>query len=448
MALNGDLSPGYGFVIVTLLLLLNGFFVAAEFAVVKVRASRLDALACEGRRRAKFARSIVDRLDAYLSACRLGITLASLGLGWVGGPAIASMLRPLFAHLAFSEAMAHTVSFILAFSLIALFHILLGQHIPKTLAVCKSEQMTLWAAAPLVFFYRLTYPFLWMLNGASNALLRLTGASAETGRQSAHTEEEIRIFMKESHENGLIDPTELALFDNIFEFTETSAREIMIPRTEMECLYANRSYKENKQIALRSMRTRYPVCDPDKDNVIGFVHIKDLLKTDREPSDIRSILRPITTVPETMPISTLLKLMQRRRTQMALLIDEYGGTSGLVTLEDIMEEIVGEIQDEFDAEQRPRIEKKDEHSYSIDGRLLIEEVNGFFGLDIESGDYDTIGGWMYSQIEIPPVKNQKVRYRELAEFTIEETDHMRIVRLTVRKIRPETAGMPERAEAR
>ena len=442
-----NLSPWSSFLIVFILVLVNGFFVAAEFAMVKVRASRLDALAREGRRQAKFAKSIVDRLDAYLSACRLGITLASLGLGWVGGPAIAALLRPLFAQLAFSEVMAHTVSFVLAFSFITILHIILGEQAPKTFAVRKSEQVTLWAAAPLVFFYRLMYPFIWMLDGASNALLRLAGASAETGRQSAHTEEEIRIFMKESHESGLIDPTELALFDNIFEFTGTSAREIMIPRTEMECLYANRSYRENKQIALRSMRTRYPVCDPDKDNVIGFVHIKDLLKMDREPSDIRSILRPITTVPESMPISTLLKLMQRRRTQMALLIDEYGGTSGLVTLEDIMEEIVGEIQDEFD-EERPRIEKRDEHSYSIDGRLLIEEVNGFFGLDIESGDYDTIGGWMYSQIEIPPVKNQKVRYRELAEFTIEETEHMRIVRLTVRKIRPETAGASERAEAR
>jgi CBS domain containing-hemolysin-like protein len=208
----------------------------------------------------------------------------------------------------------------------------------------------------------------------------------------------------------------------------------MIPRTDMICLYTNLSFEENKNIALKEMHTRYPLCAGDKDNIIGFVHIKDLLKaTDGSVRDIRELMRPMLTVPETMPISSLLKLMQKKKTQIAILIDEYGGTSGLVTLEDIMEEIVGEIQDEFD-EERPDLEKKDEHSYSISGMMLIEEVNSFFGLDIPTDNYDTIGGWMYSQIEIPPTKWQSVEVEGGFQFIVEETDHLRISRIRVTRI--------------
>jgi CBS domain containing-hemolysin-like protein len=251
-------------------------------------------------------------------------------------------------------------------------------------------------------------------------------------------------LVKESHKNGLIDKTELTLMDNIFEFAETNAREIMIPRTDMSCLYGNLSFEENKNIALREMHTRYPVCDKDKDNIIGFVHIKDLLKvSDSSILDIREVMRPMTTVPESMPISTLLKLLQKRKSQIAILIDEYGGTSGMVTLEDIMEEIVGEIQDEFD-EERPDVEKRDESTYSINGMMLIEEVNNFFGLDISTDDYDTIGGWIYSQIENPPMKSQYVQSEQGFRFTIEETDHMRISRITV--TRTNETGWEHQAE--
>lgn len=440
---DDPLSVWFRLGLILLLVLLNGFFVAAEFAMVKLRGSRLDSLAREGRRGAKFARLLAGRLDACLSACQLGVTLASLGLGWAGEPVVSALLRPLLGQIGFPPVMVSSLSLIAGFSAITLFHVILGEQAPKTFAIRKAESVTLWTAAPLLAFYRLMYPLIWILNGTSNGLLRLTGADRPAGGESAHTEEEIRILMKESHESGLIDHTELALFDNIFEFTGTNAREIMIPRTEMQCLYANLSYKENKEIALREMRTRYPVCDPDKDNIIGFIHIKDLLRPKKDPEDIRTLLRPITTVPESMPISTLLKLMQKKKAQMALLIDEYGGTSGLVTLEDIMEEIVGEIQDEFD-EERPRIEKKDDATHSIDGRLLIGEVNGYFGLDLECDDYDTIGGWLYSQIEIPPTKNQKVVYRNRFEFIIDETDHLRIVRILVRNLGAEDSFCPER----
>ncbi|UVI28073.1 hemolysin family protein [Paenibacillus spongiae] len=421
--------------LILFLVFLNGFFVAAEFAMVKVRSSRIDTLVLEGNRRARFAANLTNHLDAYLSACQLGITLASLGLGWIGEPAIAKAIEPLLLKLSFSETLIHTVAFIIAFSIITLLHIVLGELAPKTVAIRKSESVTLWTAIPLIMFYKIMYPFIWFLNGTANRLLKLIGVEPASEHDSAHTEEEIRILMKESHESGLIDNTELTLVDNIFNFTETNAREIMIPRTEMNCLYTNLSFEENQTIALNEMHTRYPICEGDKDNIIGFVHIKDMMKVTEAQGvrDIRAMIRPITTVPESMQISTLLKLMQKKKTQIAILIDEYGGTSGLVTLEDIMEEIVGEIQDEFD-EERPDVERRDETTHSVNGMMLIEEVNSYFGLEIETDDYDTIGGWLYSQIEIPPSQNQRVAHPDGFEFIIEETDHLRISRILIRKL--------------
>ncbi|WP_308634703.1 hemolysin family protein [Paenibacillus silvisoli] len=420
-------------ILIAVLVFLNGFFVAAEFAMVKVRSSRIDSLVLDGNRRARFASRLTGNLDAYLSACQLGITLASLGLGWVGEPAIASIIEPLLHKLHFNPVAIHTVAFIIAFSIITVLHIVLGELAPKTFAIRKAESVTLWTAMPLIAFHKIMYPFIFLLNGTANWMLKKVGIEPAAEHESAHTEEEIRILMKESHKSGLIDNTELTLVDNIFDFAETHAREIMIPRTEMTCLYADLTFDENQAIALKEMHTRYPVCDGDKDNIIGFVHIKDLLKvTHQGLNDIRAITRPMTTVPDSMHISTLLKLMQKKKTQIAILIDEYGGTSGLVTLEDIMEEIVGEIQDEFD-EERPDIEPREDQSHSINGKMLIEEVNSYFGLEIESDDYDTIGGWMYAQIENPPTKGMRVTHPDGFEFVIEETDHLRISRIVIRR---------------
>jgi CBS domain containing-hemolysin-like protein len=418
-------------VLIFALIFLNGFFVSAQFAMVRVRGSRIDTLVQEGHKRAKVASHLMDHLDAYLSACQLGITLASLGLGWIGEPAIAAILEPLFTSLNWSNNLIHPVSFLMGFAIIAILHIVIGELVPKSVAIRKAENVTMLIASPIIFLRKMMSPMIWFLNSIANLLLKPFGIDTNEVSSSAHTEEEIRVLVKESHKSGLIDNTELALMDNIFEFAETNAREIMIPRTEMICLYGNLSFEENKTIALREMHTRYPVCEKDKDNIIGFVHIKDLLKvTDSSILDIREVMRPMTTVPESMPISTLLKIMQKKKSQIAILIDEYGGTSGLVTLEDIMEEIVGEIQDEFD-EERPDVEKQDEHTYSINGMMLIEEVNSLFGLGISTDDYDTIGGWIHSQIENPPEKDQFVQSEQGYRFTIEETDQRRIARVLV-----------------
>lgn len=418
-------------VLIFALVFLNGFFVSAQFAMVRVRGSRIESLVQEGHKRAKVASHLMENLDAYLSACQLGITLASLGLGLIGEPAIARMLEPVFVSMNWSDNLIHPASFIIGFSVIAILHIVIGELAPKSVAIRQAETVAMWTAAPLIFFRKMMGPIIWFLNGIANILLKPFGIDTSEVSSTAHTEEEIRVLVKESHKSGLIDNTELTLMDNIFEFSETNAREIMIPRTEMSCLYGNLSFEENKSIALREMHTRYPVCEKDKDNIIGFVHIKDLLKvSDSSILDIREVMRPMTTVPESMPISALLKLMQKKKSQIAILIDEYGGTSGLVTLEDIMEEIVGEIQDEFD-EERPDVEKQDENTYSINGMMLIEEVNSFFGLEISTDDYDTIGGWIHSQIENPPMKNQFVQSEQGFRFTIEETDQRRISRVIV-----------------
>lgn len=413
------------------LVLLNGFFVAAEFAMVKARSSRIDALALEGNVRAKFASRILGDMNAYLSACQLGITLTSLALGWLGEPTIARIIEPYLSRVGMPDNVIHIIAFIIGFTIVTSFHITIGEQVPKTYAIRKSEAVTLWSAIPLIVFFKVMYPFIWVLNGASNWMLRKSGIEPESEHDAVHTEEEIRLLVKESHKGGFIDNTELTLVDNVFEFTETVAREIMIPRTELACLYADRSFEENMEIATAEMRTRYPVCDPDKDNIIGFIHIKDILKAREGLDSIRSIIRPIMSIPESMPISALLKMMQKKRTEVALLIDEYGGTSGLVTMEDILEELVGEIHDEFD-EERASIEKKDEHTHSVDGLLHIEEFNAYFGLDITTDDYDTIGGWVYSQVEIPPKKNQRVLFKGY-EMIVDEVDHMRVSRLVVRR---------------
>lgn len=417
--------------LIIFLVLFNGFFVSVEYAMVKVRSGRIESLIEEGSKRALAARNIVHNLDAYLSACQLGITVASLALGWLGEPAVATIVGPLVTSLGFGDAAVHVISLIIAFMLITVLHIVLGELAPKTIAVNKAEAVLLLTSGAMNVFYQIMYPFIWIVNGLARGLLRIFRLSPASELATAHTEEEIRIIMQESNKSGLIDNTEMTLVDNIFEFADTMAREIMIPRTEMICLNSHLSTEENLEIAFDGMRTRYPVCDGDKDHILGFIHIKDMIR--EQVPKYNDLIRPILTVPESIQISALLKVMQRAKTQIAILIDEYGGTSGMVTLEDIMEEIVGEIQDEFD-EERPGVEKLGEDEYSIDGLMLIEEINNSLGLHMETDDYDTIGGWMYSKLEVnPPQKGQTVEFGGHL-FMVEETENKRISRIKLLKM--------------
>lgn len=420
-----------GLTLVSALVLLNGCFVAAETAVSKVRGARLDALARQGRRRAAIAQRLLSNADAYLSACRLGMTLASLGLGWIGGPAIARWLASSLTLL-IPEWLLHTLSFVLAFTLIAALHYVLGAALPRSYAHRKSEAAAIWTSLLFHRPYRILRPPARLLDVLVHRLLRAVGIDPSAGAESAPSEEDLRTLLAESNKNGHIDNTELALVHNVFDFTGTSAREIMIPRTEMVCLYADRPFQDNMRIVIENKHTRYPVCAGDKDNIVGMVHMKDLLEPAGE-ADLLPFIRPVTKVPASMPIAQLMKALQRRRAYMAVLIDEYGGTAGLVTFEDIIEELVGEVHDEFD-ESRMSIESKDEDSYSICGLLHIEDVNRYFRLSIDTEQYDTIGGWMYAQVDSPPRLHAAVTVGDF-EFSVEETESLRISRILVRRRR-------------
>ena len=425
-------NPLLNLFFVAVLVFLNGFFVATEFSIVKVRESRITQLVAEGNSRASRVEQVIHNLDAYLSACQLGITLASLGLGWLGEPAVADLLHPVFVYFGVSEPWVSSISFILAFSVITFLHIVMGELAPKTFAIQKTEWVAMAVSGPIQLFYKVMYPFITFLNWSAFRFLSLFHLNLEP-HQEAHTEEEIRILVEESHKSGLIDQTELMLVDNIFDFSETMAREIMVPRTDMMVLDLEDSFEDNVKLVKEGRYTRYPVVEGDKDHVIGSLHIKDLFTGLLEggKKDIREMMRPVLTVPETMSISRLLTMLQKQRGQLAIVIDEYGGTAGLVTVEDIMEEIVGDIQDEFD-DERPEVERSDD-SLSLDGRILLEEVNDFLDVDLESSDVDTLAGWIYSQLDHPPVVGDMITYQHY-QFIVAEVDHYRITRIRVKRL--------------
>jgi CBS domain containing-hemolysin-like protein len=333
----------------------------------------------------------------------------------------------------------------IAFAIITFLHIVLGELAPKSLAIQKAEATSLWTAGPLMIFYKLSYPLIWLLNGAANLIIRRLGIEPASENDSAHTEEEIRLLVTQSHKSGHIDQTELALVDNVFEFSERLAREIMIPRIDMICLYDDNTFEENLEIMRNSRHSRFPVAHEDKDRLIGFVHTSDFylsaLKTGK--ADLKDFLRPLLTVPESMEISHVLRLMQKRRSQLAIVIDEYGGTAGILTMEDILEEIVGDIKDEFDEHERPEIEESAGNALSVSGKTLLTELNDYITIDIESDEVDTIAGWLYSQLN-EEVGNGKAVMYEGYLFTISELENHRITRVGISYVGEEDpASLPE-----
>lgn len=421
-------------IIVFLLVFMNGFFVATEFAMVKVRKSRIETLALKGDKNAKNTLKVIKNLNSYLSACQLGITLASLGLGWVGEPAVSNMLMPLLNLFHLSESMIHSISFIFGFAIITGFHIVLGELTPKSLAIISSEKVAMYTALPLIMFYNVTYPIMWSFNYSTNLVLRIFGISQVNEHEAAHTDEEIKLLVEDSYKHGLIDKTELTFVDNIFDFSEKTVKEIMMPRTDMKCIFIEDSFEEIIAFALEEQLTRYPVCRDSKDNVIGFIHIKDLYKQKIEGNNqnIESIIREIKFVPESTSISELLKVFKKEKAQMAIIIDEYGGTSGLATVEDILEEIVGELKDEFD-EGGDEISKTEDGNYIVDGKVIIEDINELLDIEIDSDNIDTIGGWIYSQLDSYPQVNEKINY-ENYEFIISKCDRKRISKVLIKRL--------------
>ena len=419
-------------IMILFLVAMNGFFVAAEFCCVKIRPSRLETLIQEGSRQAKYAKRLTDELDESLSVTQLGITLASLGLGWVGEPYVATLILPITRAAGLTDTAGHTVALATAFTLITSMHIILGELTPKSMAIANTEKILLTIALPMLVFWKVMYPFVWLLNTTANLVSRSLGLTHSGEGEVAHNPEEIRLLMEESHKKGLVDDTEVDFVDNVFDFTELSVREIMVPRTDMVCLYTNKSYEENMQTILDEQMTRYPICVEDKDHIIGFLHVKDLMNriVSGDKISLRTLARKVFVVPESMDVSDLLKTMQKSRSQLAIVVDEYGGTAGMVTIEDIIEEIVGDIQDEFD-EERPLIEKKSELVYSIDAKCLLEELDDALGIKIDDEDVDTIGGWLYDKLGGEPQVGQQKSYGGNI-FSVEEVDGVRITRVAVR----------------
>lgn len=433
MPLENAAGIAMNLVLVLLLVFMNGFFVAAEFAMVKIRSSRINQLVAEGNARAKLAQRLINNLDAYLSATQLGITLASLGLGWVGEPAIARLMEPPLHAIGVSDILIHTISFVIAFAAITFLHIVLGELAPKSLAIQRAERIVMFVARPMIYFYRIMYPFIAVLNGAANKILKLAGIEPADEKQMAHTEEEIRILMNQSLKSGLINNTEMALFDNIFEFSDRIAREVMVPRIDMVTLDFDINPDKVLEIVEGERHTRYPVIHEDKDHVIGFVHVKDLwLQMQRkEKFSLEAILRHPVMISEAMEISAVLKQMQKNKTEMAIVVDEYGGTAGLITTEDIIEELVGEIQDEFDDELAPIVQVKD--GYSVEGRFLVEEVNNLLGTHLDNTDIDTIGGWIFSVLGRTPEVGDSVE-EDGYKFIVTEMEDNRVERIAISRV--------------
>ena len=417
--------------LVAFLIFMNGFFVAAEFCCVKIRTSRLETLIAEGSSRAGYAKQLTEHLDYSLSVTQFGITLASLGLGWVGEPAIATLILPVTQMLGLPDEVGHTIALAIAFTIITSLHIVLGELTPKSMAIANVEDIMLAIAFPMVLFGRVMRPFVWILNTVANAISRKFGYDVKGENEDAHTEEEIRLLMKESYRQGLINSTEADFVDNVFSFTELNAREIMIPRTDMICLYLDDTPAERIKTILEEQQTRYPVCYEDKDHIIGFIHVKDLLPPliRGERLNLRRYIRKALVVPESMDGSVLLRTMQEEGSQLAIVVDEYGGTAGMVTVEDIVEQIVGDIRDEFD-EERESVEWRAGDLCSVDAKLLLEELDDLLGVRIEDEDVDSVGGWLYDQLGDTPRVGQMAAHAGTLLY-VEEVDGVRITRVLV-----------------
>jgi CBS domain containing-hemolysin-like protein len=422
--------------LVTLLIGLTGFFVASEFAIVKIRASRLDQLVAEGNKKAVAAKKVVSNLDEYLSACQLGITITALGLGWLGEPTVEAILHPLFEKVDLNSSITSILSFVIAFSVITFVHVVIGELAPKTVAIQKAETITLNFSGSLILFYRVAFPFIWVLNNSARLITKLFGLKSVSESEMAHSEEELRIILSESFESGEINSSEYNYVNKIFDFDERIAKEIMVPRTNIVTLSANSDIDEVVSVINSERYTRYPVVDGDKDNILGVVNIKELLTTlvdkETEEANLQSFTKPVIRVIETIPIQSLLVKLQKERSPMAILLDEYGGTAGLVTIEDIIEEIVGEIRDEFDNDEIPEVRKIKEDHYIFDAIMLIEDVNDLLGIELEEEDVDTIGGWFLTQ-KYEVQLGDKIEEQGYC-FTVKEIDGHHILYLEVIKL--------------
>ena len=427
--------------IIVLLLFSNGFFVASEFAMVKVRKTRIEQLVKEGNSDAKIAQKAIDDLDKFIAAVQLGVTISSIGLGWVGESTIAKLIEPLFFAISgINPTIAtHTVSATLAFCLITFLHVVLGELIPKSIALEYTEKTALWVARPMHGISFIFTPFIWALNGFGNLVLKILNIPHANKASLVHSTEELDMLVDASYDGGVLNETEKDILHNVFKFSDLTAKQVMIPRTDMVCIPDDMTLEDLNKLASESQYTRYPVYDEDIDHIIGLIHVKDLysLAIKDEVCPIKNLLREVMLVPETITMDNLVLEFKKRKSQMAIVVDEFGGTSGLITLEDVLEEIFGEVQDEFDEEEESCIEEIAENTYLANAMMRLDELSEFFEFDneeFEDDDVDTIGGLVVKLLGRIAEVGDEVEFKNLV-FSVKEIDGARITKLEiVRKV--------------
>jgi CBS domain containing-hemolysin-like protein len=415
---------------------LNGLFVAAEFSLVKIRATQVDRMVEEGRTSAGLVKEATGRLDAYLAVCQLGITISSLGLGALGEPAVAALIEPLFTPLGIEGATLHFIAFVIGFSIISFLHVVFGELAPKTIAIQSAEGTSLFVAPFMKFFYYLLLPATIVFNGTANAFTRLLGYPPASETDDTHSEDEIRTLVTQSARQGMLESDEEGMISAVFQLNDKTAREIMVPRPDVVAFPEETHLRDLISIAAAGRYSRYPVHEDDSpDRIIGAVHVKDVLRavasatTDTEKT-ARALMRDVLTVPENRHIDDILEDLRRQDLQMAVVIDEWGSFEGVFTLEDIIEEIVGEIRDEFDEEELA-VKEMGDGSYLTDGRISINEVNETLGTGFESQDFETVGGLVLGHLGRVPEKGDEVRI-DGHLLRVDETDGPRIAQIIIR----------------
>ena len=429
--------------VIAVLVGLNGFFVACEFAIIKVRASQLDELVEEGDARARFAKYVRGHLDAYLSATQLGVTVASLALGWLGEDFLAHLLEPFFALANIhSHAFVTSVSVALAFVGITFLHIVFGELAPKYTAIANPLAVSLRLVRPLAAFYFLFKPAIWVLHKSSNFLLRrVLRMQPVSGTDLAHSEEELRLIFEQSEKSKEVSPLGRKLLFNVLDLRERVVRDIMTPRGDVVYLDLEDDFETNVKKALDSRHTRFPLCRENLDNTIGLIHIKELVPMMRDTNpDLLRIKRELIPVPEMMPLEKLLSLFLSKHAHLAIVVDEFGGTVGMVTLENVLEELVGDIQDEFDTDKE-EFRKISANEFTVDGALGLYELNDLAKLELESTDVSTIGGYVTHLLGHLPKQGEQVKIDNYL-VTVSQTDARRIRQLHFQKLSDAQTAAP------
>lgn len=422
--------------VIGILLLSNGFFVAAEFSMVSVRKTRIIQLSEEGNFGAKIALEALKDLDKFIAAVQLGVTISSIGLGWVGEATLARMLDPLFGFVPqqYQLFAAHSVSVTISFVLITVLHVVIGELMPKSVALQFPEKTTLFIAPPMKIIANIFSPAISLLNGLGAFLLKLLKIPAVQTSHLAHSTEELNMLINASYNEGVLNETEKDLLHNVFKFSDLTAKQVMIPRTDMACIPNDISFDELNNLASVSQYTRYPVYEENLDHISGIIHVKDLyaLLLRKEEFSLEKLLRPIFLVPETITMDNLLREFQRRQSQLAIVVDEFGGTSGLITLEDVLEEIFGEVQDEFDEDEEADIKEIAENTYVANAMMRLDEIAEFFTVTIDDDDVDTIGGMVVKILGRIAQIGDVVEVKNL-ECTVKEIDGARVTKLIIVK---------------